>query len=848
MQRRSVGGRQRALLAAAAEEGRAASGYTTPNTRTQGGTVNSGGGRSSGGRAGARRSNVPRYSSAASTSKNDAGGSNGKGMGRGRSMESQGGGFRPRLSVTGGGGASNRLSVAVGGGGGSRLTVATGGGGSRLSVAAGPSGTSRTTPVRSNPLNAVSCQPQYSGQRRASCESRASTSVRHKRKDVRPISDLAFKKNCVDKILNFLIESGYCQMDANVLNRKTITCPTTRDFTGIFSFIYGKLVMDYKLPGRFDEEIPKLLLLLQYPVKLPKSAFASVGSPHSWPALLAMLAWLCDIVSDVISMRIEEVCFPSDFDNYNDAWQDLLISAETWNADEEEQQQRLEEYSHNLALNNGVDNDSLQAVEAEMAQMQQELQQLLEEHKSIDQMQASTHTYTTDLQKLEVFNDKLELKNTQLEEEAEQLRLEISGKETEKQQLDEAVQRLMERKAAQNYTTVELFHIKSHVESSAATLHNLQQETKNIQERGWDSEKQHCRIQIKLGENIQRYNNCFAASIVGSIGINSVSDADSTSAPSRGLVSQLEEAELQELYSKIKEHTRTARTQVMVAHNKRSKAEEECRRWVEQSNDRQQQLQHINTRIENMEEDILFKKHENENEEVVLLQTLSTIQGDVSELRRVHRPQIFTKSQHLKTLREQLDISRQNLQERTVMVVQFLTRICSTVDQQLKWEAREAAHFTTAFTAIANTSRNRLQHEQERDAISGGVSAATSSTTITRDNSSANPPTNSGDCSNAITSTASTTNTNAHSISSSARTTNSSNVTTSNINVSAALQDTTVNFNNTSVLRSSNVAIKDKNLKPLVKDCEMDIITYSNGLNAKPSDGVNQQMQKENVH
>lgn len=48
----------------------------------------------------------------------------------------------------------------------------------------------------------------------------------------------------MDKILSFLIDNGYCDQNTNVLNRRVITNPTTKDFTSIFlvSSVVGNII------------------------------------------------------------------------------------------------------------------------------------------------------------------------------------------------------------------------------------------------------------------------------------------------------------------------------------------------------------------------------------------------------------------------------------------------------------------------------------------------------------------------------------------------------------------------------------------------------------------------------
>ena len=48
----------------------------------------------------------------------------------------------------------------------------------------------------------------------------------------------------------------------------------------------------YKVGNKIEEEIPRIFKLHGYPFSISKSSMFAVGSPHTWPTLLAALTWL----------------------------------------------------------------------------------------------------------------------------------------------------------------------------------------------------------------------------------------------------------------------------------------------------------------------------------------------------------------------------------------------------------------------------------------------------------------------------------------------------------------------------------------------------------------------------
>lgn len=48
--------------------------------------------------------------------------------------------------------------------------------------------------------------------------------------------------------------------------------------------------------GKVEEEVPLLFKRLRYPFQISKSNLTAVGSPHTWPALLAAVTWIVELL------------------------------------------------------------------------------------------------------------------------------------------------------------------------------------------------------------------------------------------------------------------------------------------------------------------------------------------------------------------------------------------------------------------------------------------------------------------------------------------------------------------------------------------------------------------------
>ena len=49
--------------------------------------------------------------------------------------------------------------------------------------------------------------------------------------------------------------------------------------------------------GKLEDDVPAFYKRLKYPFQISKSSLFAVGSPHTWPGLLASLVWVTELLS-----------------------------------------------------------------------------------------------------------------------------------------------------------------------------------------------------------------------------------------------------------------------------------------------------------------------------------------------------------------------------------------------------------------------------------------------------------------------------------------------------------------------------------------------------------------------
>ena len=66
-----------------------------------------------------------------------------------------------------------------------------------------------------------------------------------------------------------------------------------------------------KSMGKIEDDVPALYKRLRYPFGISKSALFAVGSPHTWPGLLAALTWLVELLNYEEKAVRRSAAFPS---------------------------------------------------------------------------------------------------------------------------------------------------------------------------------------------------------------------------------------------------------------------------------------------------------------------------------------------------------------------------------------------------------------------------------------------------------------------------------------------------------------------------------------------------------
>ncbi|KAI5190759.1 kinetochore protein NDC80 [Nematocida sp. AWRm77] len=121
------------------------------------------------------------------------------------------------------------------------------------------------------------------------------------RKKQRNVREKAYQVECINTVLDFLGAKGYdkpisVEMLANL---------STKEFQSIFRFVHGHIDASTDFSRKFEEEVVSFLRSIKYPYasEINKSQLTAI-TPHAWPVLLSMLAWVVSLIQTVEGLQV----------------------------------------------------------------------------------------------------------------------------------------------------------------------------------------------------------------------------------------------------------------------------------------------------------------------------------------------------------------------------------------------------------------------------------------------------------------------------------------------------------------------------------------------------------------
>ncbi|XP_061166944.1 kinetochore protein NDC80 homolog [Saccostrea echinata] len=334
-------------------------------------------------------------------------------------------------------------------------------------------------------------------------------------KDPRKISDRNFQAKCVAKLVEFLSEKGY----PHKLSPEILKAPPRKDFFHIFEFLYSMLTPRYRIGKKPEEEIPKIFKELGYPFMISKTAMFALGSPHTWPTILAALVWMVDLIKFgmQVGMSIDSYLFPPNEDEFDSLPESQILFdyVEKTYAAYMEGYDTFEDYDEHLSnhlnqklygISGGLENlddenkrleKELESLEQEILESQEKLKRMREEEVNAKENDEKMVKY---LSELDDYVESQEKNIQSLDEELETLVADlnnIKAKNQEKQLIFES----------QEFSPEDIERIKINRKDMLRQIDDVEVRVANIDQEIWSEEMKASKMLEMVESSCNQYND-----------------------------------------------------------------------------------------------------------------------------------------------------------------------------------------------------------------------------------------------------------------------------------------------------------------------------------------------------
>lgn len=233
-------------------------------------------------------------------------------------------------------------------------------------------------------------------------------SIRSEMTDPRPIQTAAWRGDAINKIMEFLMATEYPQR----CSPKLLASPSSKDFQAILTHMTRCLDGGYVMVGKLEDEVGSLIKALHYPFTPSKTAISTVGASHSWPTLLAFLAWMVELLRYhwSLSQRQNEeeqsaggTGHPSAVGTGEYFWWYLRTAyAHFLSGDDQAVEKLEEEIQQAFVASYGAVKNEVTALEEQYKHAEVELQKVKETRQHLPMVQQQARDLAADVEKLRI--------------------------------------------------------------------------------------------------------------------------------------------------------------------------------------------------------------------------------------------------------------------------------------------------------------------------------------------------------------------------------------------------------------------------------------------------------------
>lgn len=331
--------------------------------------------------------------------------------------------------------------------------------------------------------------------------------------DPRNITDKRFIVASIRALIEYLTIHNY----DNSISPKILTNPSTKDFNNIVQFLFRQIDPNFAYTGKYEDEVISMFKCLKYPYSISKTSLNAVGSPHSWPQLLASVMWIIELLAydeEAINGAVAEqdaedpTASEKVFLNYlHQAYRCFL------GGDDDLYGQLEEEFVDLFESRNTEAADEMKVFDSKNAALAREIEELGDRMTYLPGLQEKKKVYAKDLGKFQNLIQELQKYKKELESKTSTRKVDLDRTTTALANVDREVEELRQRIATQELSPEDVRRLseeREHIEDAlssaqdgrAALEHKVHEAEKLLRSKVLDLEEV-MRTYRSLGEDLQ---------------------------------------------------------------------------------------------------------------------------------------------------------------------------------------------------------------------------------------------------------------------------------------------------------------------------------------------------------
>ncbi|KDO28409.1 hypothetical protein SPRG_06646 [Saprolegnia parasitica CBS 223.65] len=317
--------------------------------------------------------------------------------------------------------------------------------------------------------------------------------------DPRPVADRSFMNNAIRLLVEYLSEHNY----EHQINSHLLFKPMKKDFVYIMQFLFRQLDRNFEYSPKIEDDVATCFRQLKYPFPISKAALAAVGSPHSWPSLLAAISWMIELLKyDEIVQHDYEQGDEYDGDNF---FEYLANSYEAFlNAKDDEYNMLEAQLIQKIDAKHDVIANETQAILEENDELRRQIEQA-KKAPTLAHYNAKKRDLQHDREKLQDLVQKLEANKEHAGVVIHSTEQKIAKKQEEFQAIQVKIAQLQRRIDTQELTAEDLDRMVKERQRLQEQLQQAEVRYKELQSQHWQKETAISEMKDALEESVKRY-------------------------------------------------------------------------------------------------------------------------------------------------------------------------------------------------------------------------------------------------------------------------------------------------------------------------------------------------------